>query len=69
MGADHLGFGPGLVDEDEHGGVKPGLGRFPVLPRLCHVRPGLLGGVQTSLHSIHRFFRRHRISFLGLSLF
>ena len=46
-GADHLGVGPGLVDEDQALGVKLALGGLPGEAALGHVRPILLGGVQS----------------------
>ncbi len=46
MGADHVGLGPGLVDEDQAAGIKPRLVTFPALAFAGHVRPVLPGGVQ-----------------------
>jgi hypothetical protein len=44
--ADHLGRGPGLVDEDQLAGIKPCLAGFEALPGLGDVGPILLGRVQ-----------------------
>ena len=46
MGAGHVGLGPGLVDEDQAPGIKPGLMALPPLALAGHVRPILLGGEQ-----------------------
>ena len=45
-GADHLGVGPGLVDEHQPRRIKSGLAGLPALARLCHVGPVLFGRVQ-----------------------
>lgn len=42
----HLGGGPGLVDKDEPGGIKPALVLPPLVPRGGDVRARLLGGVR-----------------------
>ena len=47
VGANHFGVGPRLVDEDQCLRIKTGLGRLPALARLGHVRPGLLGRMQS----------------------
>ena len=46
MGARHVGLGPGLVDEDEAGRIKPSLIRLPARAPPGHVGPILLAGVQ-----------------------
>jgi hypothetical protein len=43
MGARHVGFGPGLVDEDKSRRIDPRLTRFPPLTPLGDVRPILFG--------------------------
>ena len=43
--AHHVGFCPGLVDEDQRGWIKRGLMAPPSQARGGHVRPVLLGGV------------------------
>lgn len=45
-GSGHVGGGPGLVDEDQPGGIKPALAALPFWSRSRHVRAGLLGGVR-----------------------
>jgi hypothetical protein len=49
VGADHLGRGPGLVDEDQAGCIKECLTSLPEVPGLGHVGPFLLGGMQSFL--------------------
>jgi hypothetical protein len=44
MGSRHVGFGPGLVDEDEMFWIKRWLTASPSSTRRCHVGPVLLGG-------------------------
>src|SRR5690348_5096841 len=44
VGPRHAGVDPGLVDEDEAGGVDPGQVVPPRRPRLGHVLPVPLGG-------------------------
>jgi hypothetical protein len=46
MRAHHVGFGPGLVDEDEARGVKPSLITLPPGSSPCDVGTILLAGVQ-----------------------
>ena len=46
VGAGHVGLGPGLVDEDQAGGIKPPLILLPLRAPARHVRPILLAGVQ-----------------------
>ena len=43
VGPGHIGFGPGLVDEDQPGRIKRRLALTPFRTRLGHVRPILLG--------------------------
>jgi len=45
-GSGHVGGGPGLVDEDAPGRIKPALALPPSLPGGGDVRAGLLGGVR-----------------------
>ena len=40
----HIGFGPGLVDEDQPARINPFLVAFPARPAVCNVRPVLLVG-------------------------
>lgn len=42
----HVGLGPGLVDEDQPGGIKPPLILPPLLPSPGDLGPILLGGEQ-----------------------
>ena len=44
MGADHVGLGPGLIDEDEAGGINLSLAPFPACPSARDVGPVLLAG-------------------------
>lgn len=44
MGAGHVGFGPGLVDEYQAGGIDFALMPLPALPLEGDVRSILLGG-------------------------
>ena len=44
--AGHVGGGPGLVDEDEPGGIKPALAPAPCRARGGHVRARLFGGMR-----------------------
>jgi len=44
MGADHVGLGPGLIDEDETGRINLSLMSFPACPSARDVGPVLLGG-------------------------
>jgi hypothetical protein len=44
MGADHVGLGPGLIDEDEAGRINLSLMPFPACPSARDVGPVLLGG-------------------------
>jgi hypothetical protein len=46
LGARHVGFGPGLVDEDQAGRIKPPLILFPLRPSPGYVGTILLAGVQ-----------------------
>jgi len=46
MGARHIGFGPGLVEEDQAGGVELALVAPPALAPSVNVRPVLLACVQ-----------------------
>jgi len=46
----HVGGGPGLVDEDEPGRIKPALALAPPLARGVHVRAHLFGGVGVFLN-------------------
>jgi hypothetical protein len=46
MGADHVGFCPGLIDEDETGGINLSLTPFPACPSARDVGPVLLGRQQ-----------------------
>jgi hypothetical protein len=46
MGADHVGFCPGLIDEDEAGGINLSLMPFPACPSARDVGPVLLGRQQ-----------------------
>jgi hypothetical protein len=46
MGAGHIGLGPGLIDEDEAGGIKLALVLFPLRPPSCDVVAILFAGVQ-----------------------
>jgi hypothetical protein len=46
MGTRHIGFGPGLVDEDQTGSIELALMRFPAKTPPGDVRPVLLGCVQ-----------------------
>jgi hypothetical protein len=48
MAARHIGFGPGFVDEDDPGRIKPALLLLPLRPPLRHVGPILLAGMQAS---------------------
>ena len=45
--ARHVGFGPGLVDEDQTSRIKPPLILLPPGPTPCHVGTILLGGEQS----------------------
>ena len=49
---DHVGLGPRLVDEDQPAWVKCRLALTPCRPRLCDVRPILLGGPQRLFFSV-----------------
>ena len=40
----HVGLGPGLIDEDEASGIRPGLELLPLLAPPGDLRPQLLGG-------------------------
>ena len=44
--AGHVGLGPGFVDEDQPGRIKPPLSLFPNRPGRGNVCPILLGGVR-----------------------
>jgi hypothetical protein len=44
--ADHLGRGPGLINEDQLPGIKPCLAGLEALPGLGDVGPILFGCVQ-----------------------
>jgi hypothetical protein len=46
VGADHVGFCPGLIDEDETGGINLSLMPFPACPSARDVGPVLLGRQQ-----------------------
>ena len=46
VGADHVGFCPGLIDEDEAGGINLCLMPFPACPSARDVGPVLLAGQQ-----------------------
>jgi hypothetical protein len=46
MGADHVGFCPGLINEDEAGGINLSLMPFPACPSARDVGPVLLGRQQ-----------------------
>jgi hypothetical protein len=46
VGADHVGLGPGLIDEDEAGGINLSLMPFPACPSARDVGPVLLGRQQ-----------------------
>ena len=46
MGADHVGLGPGLIDEDEAGRINLSLMPFPACPSARDVGPVLLGRQQ-----------------------
>jgi hypothetical protein len=46
MGAHHVGFGPGLIDEDEASGINLSLMPFPSCPSVRDVGPVLLGWQQ-----------------------
>jgi hypothetical protein len=46
MGADHVGLGPGLIDEDEAGGINLSLMLFPACPSARDVVPVLFAGQQ-----------------------
>ena len=51
VGACHVGLGPGLIDEDEAGGIDARLMATPALTAACDVGPMLLGGVQRFFYS------------------
>ena len=46
VGTDHVGLGPGLIDEDEAGRVNLSLMPFPACPSARDVGPVLLAGQQ-----------------------
>jgi hypothetical protein len=46
MGARHIGFGPGFIDEDEPGGIDRRLTRLPTLTPEGDVRSILFGRAQ-----------------------
>jgi hypothetical protein len=46
MGVDHVGFCPGLINEDEAGGINLSLMLFPACPSARDVGPVLLGRQQ-----------------------
>jgi len=46
MGACHVGLGPGLIDEDQAGGIDARLMATPARAAARNVGPMLLGGVQ-----------------------
>jgi hypothetical protein len=46
MGARHVGFRPGLVDEDQSPRIDRRLTRLPPLTPLGDVRPVLFGGAK-----------------------
>jgi hypothetical protein len=46
VGADHVGLGPGLIDEDEAGRINLSLMPFPACPSARDVGPVLLAGQQ-----------------------
>jgi hypothetical protein len=46
MGADHVGFRPGLINEDEAGRINLSLMLFPACPSARDVGPVLLGWQQ-----------------------
>jgi hypothetical protein len=46
MGLRHVGLGPGLVDEDQAGGIELALMALPALAPPCNVRPILFACVQ-----------------------
>jgi hypothetical protein len=46
MGARHVGFRPGLVDEDKSPGVDLRLTRLPLLTPPGDIRPVLFGGAK-----------------------
>jgi hypothetical protein len=52
MAARHVGFGPGLVDEDKPSRIDRRLPRLPLLTPPGDVRPVLFGGAKA-------FFERH----------
>src|SRR3984885_230628 len=54
MGARHVGFGPGLVDEDKPPRIDRRLTRLPPLTPPGDVRAVLFGGVKA-------FFERHAL--------
>src|SRR5665213_336758 len=45
-GTDHIGLGPGLIDEDKAAGINFSLMFFPACPSARDVGPVLLGGQQ-----------------------
>jgi hypothetical protein len=54
VGARHVGFGPGFVDEHKAGGINRRLARLPVLAPEGDVRPILFGRAKA-------FFERHAL--------
>jgi hypothetical protein len=46
MAARHIGLGPGLIDEDQTGWVKPALVLLPLCPAPGDVRSILFAGAQ-----------------------
>jgi hypothetical protein len=46
MGADHIGLGPGLINEDEAGRINLSLMPFPACSSARDVGPVLFGGQQ-----------------------
>jgi hypothetical protein len=46
VSAHHVGLGPGLIDEDEAGGINLSLMPFPACPSARDVGPVLLAGQQ-----------------------
>jgi hypothetical protein len=46
VGTDHVGLGPGFIDEDQAGGINLSLMPFPACPSARDVGPVLLAGQQ-----------------------
>ncbi len=60
MGARHVGFRPGLIDEDQPVGVEIDLAVKPVLPFLQDVRAVLFAGVRGLFLRVIRWRLKNR---------